>query len=498
MTRNNVFLTLIFLLAFVISGSIFVYAKISDITFPVKELGNCKSEQECKIYCDDSAHIIECVTFAEEHGLISKDEAKRAREFADIEKGPGGCDSRESCEVYCEDINHMEECLAFAEKHNLISKEEIKEARAVARALRKGAKLPGGCTDKASCEAYCSEPSHIQECVNFAEAAGFISRKEAAEVRKIMPLMQRGEMPGGCRSKQQCETYCADDAHFEECITFAEKAGFVSREEAEMARKTGGKGPGGCRSKEQCDVFCNKPENQQICFEFAKKHNLISKEQLKEMEQGMARLKQGVKQAPAEVISCLENQIGPNVINEIEAGTLVPGPAMGNKIKSCFDIMMKQGLQKMREGLSKFSPEGHKCIEDKIGADIIRRIEAGEMVDIGPEMGEVFKECAGTMQKSMLNERLQGLPPETQNCIRGKFTPEVMSKLQSGKMDPEKDIQALIKDCISDMGISDIPEGGIPEDFEPDETICAKFKLAPSCSFVPEQVRGLCQKCKSR
>jgi len=33
---------------------------------------------------------------------------------------------------------------------------------------------------------------------------------------------------------------------------------------------------------------------------------------------------------------------------------------------------------------------------------------------------------------------------------------------------------------------------------EPDETICQKFKSAPSCIFVPEQYRELCEKCKAQ
>ena len=37
-----------------------------------------------------------------------------------------------------------------------------------------------------------------------------------------------------------------------------------------------------------------------------------------------------------------------------------------------------------------------------------------------------------------------------------------------------------------------------PADWEPDEKTCKKFDLAPSCSFVPEQFRSLCEKCKGR
>ena len=55
---------------------------------------------------------------------------------------------------------------------------------------------------------------------------------------------------------------------------------------------------------------------------------------------------------------------------------------------------------------------------------------------------------------------------------------------------------------LSDLG-SDISPGGegeagaeLPPGLEPDEATCAQFKAVPSCSFVPEQYRELCEKCK--
>jgi len=37
-----------------------------------------------------------------------------------------------------------------------------------------------------------------------------------------------------------------------------------------------------------------------------------------------------------------------------------------------------------------------------------------------------------------------------------------------------------------------------PPNWEPDEATCQKFKTAPSCIFVPEQYRELCEKCKAK
>ena len=96
-----------------------------------------------------------------------------------------------------------------------MSGEELEEAKKAAKAISSGIKPPGNCRGKAQCDVYCSDSSHMEECLNFAEAAGFIPQEEAAMARKIMPLMMKGEMPGGCKSKDQCESYCEDGEHAE-------------------------------------------------------------------------------------------------------------------------------------------------------------------------------------------------------------------------------------------------------------------------------------------
>ena len=380
-----------------VSYSIIAQAQIENIAFPVKELGNCKNETECRNFCEVKENIIPCVNFAEQRGLISKEEAKRAKEFAKMGEGPGGCKSKDECEAYCDDNAHIDECLAFAEQNNLIPADELEEAKKVAKALREGAQLPGGCKKKSDCEtycdnpehmeeciafaekagfippdeledakkamkamksgikppgncrgrkqcdAYCSQPEHMEECFAFAEAAGFIPPEEAEMARKMMPLMMRGEMPGGCRGKEQCETYCADETHMEECANFAIKAGLMNPEEAEMFRKTGGKGPGGCQGREQCEAFCNDPANQEVCFNFAQEHGIIPAEKIQEMKEGMKMMREGMQMAPPEVHECLKSTVGTEILDKIQAGTLTPGPQIGDSVRKCFEQFMPTG-----------------------------------------------------------------------------------------------------------------------------------------------------------
>ena len=66
-----------------------VFAQESTVTFPVPELGNCTSKEQCKTYCDDPINHNSCISFAESHGLMNEEEVKIARAIG-TQKGPGG------------------------------------------------------------------------------------------------------------------------------------------------------------------------------------------------------------------------------------------------------------------------------------------------------------------------------------------------------------------------------------------------------------------------
>lgn len=273
-----------------------------NIQFPVAELGNCESKEACHQYCDVPANQAACLDFAEKHNLMSRNEVSHARKFiAAGSRGPGGCTSKETCERFCNNVSNIKACVAFAEQSGIMPPEELEEARKVMAALESGAKLPGGCQNKDECEDYCSggDASRMKECISFAKAAGFMSEEEAGEAGKMLAAIEKGVKPPKCRSKAACDTYCADEAHFEECIAFAEASGFMKPEEVDMARKTGGKGPGGCRGRE-CETFCNNPENQEVCFKFALEHDLISPEDRQRMEEGKRQMQGGPGIDPGE------------------------------------------------------------------------------------------------------------------------------------------------------------------------------------------------------
>src|SRR3990167_6074420 len=185
--------------------------------------------------------------------------------------------------------------------------------------------------------------------------------------------MKRGETPGGCIAKEQCEKYCATDDHLDECIAFADKAGLLSDEEREMIKKTGGKGPGGCHSKQQCDTYCEM--NGEECFRFAQEYGLISEADLQQMREGMAQLKENLDRMPPEAVECMKNAAGEENFNKMLAGEPVFDRSLESKMKSCFT----QVTNDFGQQLGDIPPEAAQCIINAIGEDGCQKLKNGEL-----------------------------------------------------------------------------------------------------------------------
>ncbi|MBI4085251.1 MAG: hypothetical protein HY432_01960 [Candidatus Liptonbacteria bacterium] len=305
-------------------------AQEDRISFPVAELGNCGDKQECKTYCDEPANAGACLDFAEKNNLMSREEAAMARKMISGSiKGPGGCTTKDKCETYCNDINNIEECVAFAEQNNIMPAQELAEARKIASAIKRGVKPPA-CRNKADCDNYCGAPEHMEECMNFALEAGFMSEEERADAQKMLTAIKSGVKPPACRGKEECDAYCSQDANIQECADFAVAAGFITQKEYEMMKRTGGRGPGGCKGREECEAFCNNSDNREACFQFGKKHGLISEEELKKMEEGTRMFMENLNNAPPQVKECLAAAFG-------DLSNVQPSEEIGQKMRECFE-----------------------------------------------------------------------------------------------------------------------------------------------------------------
>jgi len=150
------------------------------------------------------------------------------------ENGPGGCTTVDECATFCSQSQHGVACLDFAKKHGLMSDQEIQKAEQLIN--RYG---PGGCIGQ-SCQIYCSTVNHQEECLKFALDNHFISPTEADNIRNSQKL-QRGLKtfggPGGCTTEEQCQTYCSEATHVEECLSFGQKTGVFNQQEVQQRKQ---------------------------------------------------------------------------------------------------------------------------------------------------------------------------------------------------------------------------------------------------------------------
>ncbi|HZZ99163.1 MAG TPA: hypothetical protein VFK07_00430 [Candidatus Paceibacterota bacterium] len=188
------------LFALLFVASLAYAADTSSVQFPIASLGNCSSKQDCKTYCDQLSNMKACLDFASEHGLMSKSDIARARDFqalAAAGKTPGDCDSKDACKAYCSDPDHASDCLQFAKNNGLISKTDADRAESV---LKDGG--PGGCATKDACVQYCNDQTHAQECLEFAQDHGLIKSGKADEIAKDIDRLRSG--PGDNDQLGQC------------------------------------------------------------------------------------------------------------------------------------------------------------------------------------------------------------------------------------------------------------------------------------------------------
>ncbi len=311
----------------------------SSISYPVVELGDCANQTDCRAYCNDTSHMQACIAFAKAHDLITNDQAMEQRQFASLVQaggGPGGCASPTACDSYCSSINHLNTCIAFAKQHGF-SDQKVAEGEKMLSYLNSGGTMPGGCTSQASCEAYCNNVQHMEECVAFAQKTGMNPPEEGGnqmtldQAKKFAELAQEGKTPGGCTTGDVCRTYCNNPSHDQECSQFAEELGIQAGQ-----MQTFQPGPGGCASSDACNAYCNNPVHRDECIQFGEKHGLIDQGQARMIQQGVATMQEGFSNISPHTASCLQNLLGAQTFENMKNGSFTPAPDVMQKMQQCF------------------------------------------------------------------------------------------------------------------------------------------------------------------
>ncbi len=263
-----------------------VTAETTNIQYPIKELGNCGNKPACKTYCDKTRNSEACLNFALKNNLMSQEQIETAKKFLDATVNrPGDCTTKESCVEYCNDITHIDECASFIEENGLISAEKLLNLKKVQSAILEGLKLPN-CNNKEECNVYCEGIDHMQECIAFGQTAKLLEGKNLESAQKIYKAIKDGITPPPCKGKENCDIFCSQAENMKACMNFSMQAGLMTEKERTNAQKmltaiNKGAKPPKCKSKEECDTYCKEPEHVDECIIFVEMAGIITTEEAK-------------------------------------------------------------------------------------------------------------------------------------------------------------------------------------------------------------------------
>ncbi|MFH1608646.1 MAG: hypothetical protein ABH951_01345 [Patescibacteria group bacterium] len=363
-----------------------VKSLVKDVQYPVKELSNCANENECKIYCDKTENIDSCLSFAEKNNLMSEEEIKIAKNFTGKEmKGPGGCDGKDKCDIYCDDMDNMDECVSFAEKNNLMSANELEQAKKVQAAIKRGVKPPA-CGNKNECDTYCEEANHMEECINFGVEAGFIQGEELENAQKMLSALKRGIKPPPCNGKDACDEYCGNPDNMEICMNFAMEAGMMSDQEKENSQKMlqaikKGVKPPNCKGKEECDAFCQSEEHMDECINFSVAAGMMDEKQAEMAKKTRGKGPGGCIGKEACDVFCQDNQEECFKFG-VENGMIPP-----EEIQK-----MEQNKANFKQTFNNLPPVVETCLKEFIGSEQVEKFKSGEIMP-PKEIGDKMKNC---------------------------------------------------------------------------------------------------------
>jgi len=379
---KNILKTYLILGIFFVASVAVAQINLFDIQFPISELGNCGSMEECKVFCDDSTNHEICFDWAKSKGLVKEEKSTPA---IPEEGGPGGCSNREECDDYCDGPEHMDECLDFAVKDGFMTQEEANKIREWSQKTG-----PGGCGNHEECDTFCSNPDNTETCIQFSVDEGRLTQEEAdfliegerirrerhefeprgpegpggpqIDEDKAERLIEKMGGPGGCSAMDECENFCEQPKNEEVCFSYAIEHGLISEHEQEKFKKimeVGG--PGGCHGHFECDDYCSQLEHQEECMQFAIENDLFPPEEIEMMKKMMEIDKMG----PG---GCRGREECDAYCNNPEHG------------EECFNFGKKHGLM---------PPEEIERMEREM--EIIRKLEGGDMTGPGGCMGP--REC---------------------------------------------------------------------------------------------------------
>ena len=205
--------------------------------FPVPELGNCRDQKECFLYCQIPLHKPACWSYgvyATKENVLGETTVEESLSRLGIAfpvPELGNCANFSSCRKYCQDEQHRQQCHTFAADHGLIKKQKILEK----------AKQELGCSSLDECRQFCESDTNQDLCRNFA-------RRYHLKLKFRILQQTRAEL--GCNSVSDCKNFCRQPENRDKCRQFAQKHQIRNQTRVD------------CRTIDDCRKICEQDPNR--------------------------------------------------------------------------------------------------------------------------------------------------------------------------------------------------------------------------------------------
>lgn len=219
---------------------------------------------------------------------------------------------------------------------------------------------------------------------------------------------------GNCGSLEACREYCDSPKNAKACLSFAEKRGLVTKEQASKSLKfveqlqKGDAPVKGCSSEDECREMCKQPEHREACYQWAKRHGYAKdREEAVERIRSKVEVKHEKEFDKQKLVQLIESDGGPGNCGSYDACR--DFCEKSDNQKACFEYARKHGLisgdeaKKMERIINKPGPGGcrgetcrqycemeenhDECLEFAVENGFIEKDEADRV--------KKFKEAAG-------------------------------------------------------------------------------------------------------
>lgn len=247
-----------------------------NITYPITQLGNCASAQECFIYCNQPQNQYACLSYARQNGLVKNDTASESSPSAEIMQAAQtelGCSSKETCMALCNEQSNMDKCRTFAQNHGL-----GKEPTGLSAKVLQKAQTELGCDGTTSCSGFCQKVENRDKCYQFAKENNLIPAAEVEKVQKMQAenqqLLETAKTELGCDTQTSCYTLCTNPANRDKCSALTHQFSGTQNSTGQnlpsvnalnnypSASGGGNLGPGGCKTESECKSYCQAHPDQ--------------------------------------------------------------------------------------------------------------------------------------------------------------------------------------------------------------------------------------------